>query len=180
MIYTHSNNHFFSQGITSLFRKTEFQILENTIFIDMSSNDLKCGWLYDAYSRFLRIIFVDEAIFHIAKRLCYGGRTLVIHKKTPLNDIVIRLETFLNNQRRRGTGSATEKSPITVREQQVLAHLFSGKTAHYCADRLGINIKTVSQHKRSAIKKLGLKNTGELYIYNKSIKLLLKDSGLYR
>lgn len=180
MIHTYSENYFFILGITSLYRDIDCHLNKSTIFIDLGSHDLKCGNLYQSHSRFLRVIFVDDDIYHIANRFYDVDRALIIHKKTPLNDIIIQLEEFIKKQSRREISLEHKTLPITLREQQVLAHLLTGETPHYCAHRLGINIKTVSQHKRSAIKKLGFKNSRELYTYNKSIQALLKHGGFYQ
>lgn len=52
--------------------------------------------------------------------------------------------------------------PLTPREQEVLHHLKQGKTHAGVASSLGIKEKTISSHKRAAMKKLNFKRTSEL------------------
>ncbi len=54
-------------------------------------------------------------------------------------------------------------APLTPREREVLYQLLQGKT-HACVARLlGIKEKTISSHKRTAMKKLNFKRTNELF-----------------
>lgn len=52
--------------------------------------------------------------------------------------------------------------PLTQREREVLHQLKQGKTPACVATCLGIKVKTISSHKRSAMKKLNFKRTSEL------------------
>ncbi|HGM5456453.1 TPA: helix-turn-helix transcriptional regulator [Serratia marcescens] len=51
---------------------------------------------------------------------------------------------------------------LTPREQEVLYHLKQGKTHTGVATCLGIKVKTISSHKRAAMRKLNFKRTSEL------------------
>ncbi|CAI1243470.1 TPA: response regulator transcription factor [Serratia fonticola] len=53
--------------------------------------------------------------------------------------------------------------PLTRREQEVLRHLKQGKTHASVASCMGIKEKTISSHKRAAMKKLNFKRTSELF-----------------
>lgn len=58
---------------------------------------------------------------------------------------------------------------LSEREEQVLLFLLSEMDPVDIASNLGITIKTVSNHKRSAMKKIGVKSTFQLH------KWLLKN-----
>ncbi|WP_261237480.1 response regulator transcription factor [Serratia marcescens] len=53
--------------------------------------------------------------------------------------------------------------PLTQREHEVLCHLKQGKTHAGAANCLGIKVKTISSHKRAAMKKLNFRRTNELF-----------------
>ncbi|MGU9756052.1 LuxR C-terminal-related transcriptional regulator [Serratia marcescens] len=53
-------------------------------------------------------------------------------------------------------------NPLTQREREVLHQLKQGKTPACVATSLGIKVKTISSHKRAAMKKLNFKRTSEL------------------
>ncbi|WP_336804102.1 helix-turn-helix transcriptional regulator [Erwinia aphidicola] len=52
---------------------------------------------------------------------------------------------------------------LTSREKQVLLSLLIEMTQAEIASSLGITIKTVSCHKRNAMRKIGVKNTVQLH-----------------
>ncbi|HEJ9055886.1 TPA: response regulator transcription factor [Serratia fonticola] len=53
--------------------------------------------------------------------------------------------------------------PLTRREQEVLYHLKQGKAHASVASCMGIKEKTISSHKRAAMKKLNFRRTSELF-----------------
>lgn len=55
------------------------------------------------------------------------------------------------------------REPLTLREHEVLCHLKQGKTHASAANCLGIKVKTISSHKRAAMKKLNFRRTNELF-----------------
>ncbi|AVF37391.1 LuxR family transcriptional regulator [Rahnella sikkimica] len=62
-----------------------------------------------------------------------------------------------------GTGQTT--TPLTARELDVLAYLFSGLSVSGVAQTLHRDIRTVSTHKRNAMMKLGFHNDSELFAH---------------
>ncbi|HHK8233179.1 TPA: helix-turn-helix transcriptional regulator [Serratia marcescens] len=52
---------------------------------------------------------------------------------------------------------------LTQREREVLCQLKQGKTPACVASFLGIKVKTISSHKRAAMRKLNFKRTNELF-----------------
>lgn len=69
----------------------------------------------------------------------------------------------LSAQKRLPTQDFFLHKPLTRREHEVLRHLSQGKTHASTANCMGIHAKTVSTHKRAAMKKLNLKRTSELF-----------------
>ncbi len=66
-------------------------------------------------------------------------------------------------EKTRQDAKLTQHEPLTLREQEVLHHLKLGKTPACVASFLGIKEKTISAHKRAAMKKLNFKRTNELF-----------------
>ncbi|WP_186379301.1 helix-turn-helix transcriptional regulator [Yersinia massiliensis] len=55
------------------------------------------------------------------------------------------------------------RQSLTTREYEVLCHLQQGKTHINTANCMGINVKSISYHKRAAMRKLNFKRTNELF-----------------
>jgi len=53
--------------------------------------------------------------------------------------------------------------PLTARELEVLVHLFSGKNVTEVAKAMNRDIRTISTHKRNAMRKIGFKNDSEMF-----------------
>lgn len=72
-----------------------------------------------------------------------------------------------------GKGLPRQKTKVlSKREEEVLAHIASGKSLKETADELFISVKTVETHKQHIQDKLGLKNTALLVKYAIDNKLI--------
>jgi DNA-binding CsgD family transcriptional regulator len=79
-------------------------------------------------------------------------------------EVVIHLlDELFNAVAHSGSFSAQFGVRISLREREVLHGISKELTPFQIASRLNISIKTVSAHKRMAMRKLGFKNTNELY-----------------
>nr|WP_315292801.1 helix-turn-helix transcriptional regulator [Serratia proteamaculans] len=67
----------------------------------------------------------------------------------------------------------TQQNPhtplLTVREKQILRHVFKGKSVNTISRLLGISRKTVYSHQHNALQKLGGKNLFEIWPFRMSI-----------
>lgn len=70
------------------------------------------------------------------------------------------------------TSGRREPAALSPREIEVVRHFASGMTVKEIADRLNRSIKTVSSHKISALRKLGLERDSELFQYAHSAGLI--------
>jgi len=68
-------------------------------------------------------------------------------------------------QQKRATSAQSSQKFLTATEWEVLMAIKTMKTNSNVAQKLGRSCKTISTHKRNAMKKLGLKNSIELYKY---------------
>ncbi len=57
------------------------------------------------------------------------------------------------------------KRSLTARESQILRLIGKGLTSKQIADRLGLSIDTVGNHRKHICRKLGLHSTAELVAY---------------
>lgn len=88
----------------------------------------------------------------------------VLYRHQSINTLYQHLESCLliQTQASENTQRTTNKM-LTLREQEVLYHLKQGKTPADVASCMGIKEKTISSHKRAAMKKLNFRRTNELF-----------------
>ncbi len=70
---------------------------------------------------------------------------------------------LLSNEQARPSAELFIHEPLTPREHEVLFHLKQGKTPAGAAISMGVKVKTISSHKRAAMKKLNFRRTNELF-----------------
>jgi DNA-binding NarL/FixJ family response regulator len=71
-------------------------------------------------------------------------------------------ECALQGDPAQGSG---ERDPLSAREREVVQLIAEGYTSRQIADRLGLSVKTVSNHRASIIEKLGVRTTAGLVRY---------------
>jgi PAS domain S-box-containing protein len=117
---------------------------------------------------------------YVADALAAGARGYLLKEDSSEEllkaiDAVRRGETYLSRKLPRpssirrhlcdnGAGGGTP-NPLTQRERQVFRLLTDGLANQRVAERLGISIRTVQQHRTNIRKKLGLKHTADLVRY---------------
>lgn len=62
-------------------------------------------------------------------------------------------------------GQVGQLSPLSQREQEVLAHIVKGKSTQEIASMLSISVHTVSSHRKNILRKLHLKSPVQLIAY---------------
>lgn len=67
--------------------------------------------------------------------------------------------------------SACEAAMLSLGQVQVIRQLAQGRTLTQIAESTGRSVKTISQHKRDAMRKLGLDSDSQLYHYARSSQL---------
>jgi|ERR1700754_764169 two-component system capsular synthesis response regulator RcsB len=82
-----------------------------------------------------------------------------------------RLKQFSTSAGSDALASVTEGDPLSVREAEVLRLLAQGQTVTEIAHMSGRSVKTISQQKRYAMRKLGLQSDSQLYQYARSHQL---------
>lgn len=91
-------------------------------------------------------------------------------------DAVCAGHTYLSDSFRKqmdNTGrSADEQVSVSPREGEVIRFIARGMTVSEIARRTGRSVKTISQQKRDAMRKLGLETDKQLFDYVRSIGLL--------
>ncbi|CAI1839123.1 two component system sensor kinase SsrB [Serratia quinivorans] len=113
-------------------------------------------------------VITDKKYVHL-KHLYQGiNESNILYRNQSVNHVLQRIEDALSSQE-----SSSKKilpaseyfiyEPLTSREHEVLFHLKKGKTPTGAAISMGINVKTISAHKRAAMKKLNFRRTCELF-----------------
>lgn len=88
----------------------------------------------------------------------------VLYRHQSINTLFQHLESCLLSQTQASENTQrTTKKMLTPREQEVLYHLKQGKTPASVASCMGIKEKTISSHKRAAMKKLNFRRSNELF-----------------
>lgn len=117
------------------------------------------------------------------------GVSGVLDKSSMVNELILAIRalragrTYLGEATRRrlklaspGPGADTltgggDSEALSVREAEVLRLLAQGQTVTEIAHKSGRSVKTVSQQKRYAMRKLGLQSDSQLYQYARSHQL---------
>lgn len=93
------------------------------------------------------------------QRVC-TCRNIMFKHDTPAQFISILEETMTRTVTKVPCTLCRRK--LTRREKEILSKLADGLTSSDISTSTGLNIKSVSQHKRNAMRKLSLRNTSEL------------------
>jgi two-component system capsular synthesis response regulator RcsB len=98
---------------------------------------------------------IGLAVRHVARGLAYAGPSVRV----------------LRGAFRTSGGVKADHAQLSPREIEVIRLFVSGMTAKEIAERIKRSIKTVSSHKISALRKLGLDSDSELFQYAQSTGL---------
>lgn len=85
-----------------------------------------------------------------------------LYRNQPIEVIRTMLNEAIAMQRLHSPSVGVSRS-ITLRESEVLRYLRQGKSQVETANIMGLHVKTVSTHKRSAMRKLNFKRDHQLY-----------------
>jgi two-component system capsular synthesis response regulator RcsB len=78
----------------------------------------------------------------------------------------------MRHQIERAMRPSDDALPISPREGEVIRFLAQGLTVSEVARRTGRSVKTISQQKRDAMRKLGLESDKQLFDYARSAGLV--------
>lgn len=92
----------------------------------------------------------------------------ILYRHQPVTTILQHVERhdfskLFEIQKMLPTSGLPIHKPLTQREYEVLFHLKQGKTPACAAICIGVNEKTISAHKRAAMRKLNFRRTNELF-----------------
>ncbi|EGS1685937.1 helix-turn-helix transcriptional regulator [Enterobacter cloacae] len=142
---------------------------------DIIFQAIRCGTFIDPRSQYHvnsgkshYFAIVDNRDFHLQHLYRNLEKNDVFYRHQPVNTLLQLIENkiFSSQQLPETHQSEQEvflREPLTLREHEVLCHLKQGKTHAGAANCLGIKVKTISSHKRAAMKKLNFRRTNELF-----------------
>jgi len=127
--------------------------------------------LHESHSSIKVIICTDFSDHRILELLASSNASGVLLKHEPVLALTQCVSAVMSGKRqwlspkakRLLSKSTPSNTPLTARELDVLAYLFSGLSVSRIAKTLYRNIRTVSTHKRNAMIKLGFHNDSELF-----------------
>lgn len=116
----------------------------------------------------LYIAIADRKEAHLQHLYRDIKKTNILYRYQTVNHVLQRIEnTFftqnLSVEQIPLPPEAFTHEPLTPREREVLFHLKKGKTPAGAAISMGVKVKTISSHKRAAMKKLNFRRTNELF-----------------
>ncbi|WP_255562201.1 response regulator transcription factor [Rahnella sp. PD12R] len=116
------------------------------------------------------VICTDYSDHRILELLASSGAHGLLLKNEPVlaleqcvTEVLAGATQWLSPRARQILSGARQTTPLTARELDVLAYLFSGLSVSRVAQTLHRDIRTVSTHKRNAMMKLGFHNDSELF-----------------
>lgn len=114
------------------------------------------------------VAIADRKDYHLQHLYRNVNKSNILYRHHSVNQILQLVENVLFSLQRVSVKSQpnTETAlyaPLTEREREILLQLKEGKTPACVASVLGIKEKTISSHKRAAMKKLNFKRTNELF-----------------
>lgn len=142
---------------------------------DITFQAIRCGTFIAPHNQYHAnsgkshyFAIVDNRDFHLQHLYRNLEKNDVFYRHQPVNTLLQLIENkiFSSQQLPETHQSEQEvflREPLTLREHEVLCHLKQGKTHAGAANCLGIKVKTISSHKRAAMKKLNFRRTNELF-----------------
>lgn len=146
----------------------------NGITADIIFQAIRCGTLIvPAFpsgdcSPTLYFAIADRKDAHLEHLYYDVAKSNILYRHQSVSTILQLIENTLYSQQlppeeMQQTAKICLHEPLTPREQEVLFHLKQGKAHASVASCMGIKEKTISSHKRSAMKKLNFRRTSELF-----------------
>ncbi|EPP8560696.1 LuxR C-terminal-related transcriptional regulator [Serratia marcescens] len=113
------------------------------------------------------IVIVDRKDTHLTHLYRNINNSNILYRHQSVNLVLQLMENVLRpmqwtSVKTHPNSETLLHASLTRREQEVLHQLQQGKSHADVANILGINEKTISSHKRTAMKKLNFKRTAEL------------------
>lgn len=176
-IYILSDNHFLLPGVEKLLSTLSIPNTEFTVKHVPNSQlhrlltDLKDQQnAPDTFNFFI----AERHVFYILKSKNRSPHGVLIPPTASLNElqsILLKPNRTTNNL----NSDFYYRNTHSHREVEIVSLLLEGMPHKSIADKLGISIKTVSHHKRVAIRKSGFSNFNEYYVNNLSIHPLIQS-----
>lgn len=114
------------------------------------------------------ILSMHDKLEYVSQAMQAGARGYVL-KDAPGKDIVLAIETVMSGGIYYSAALAkqlahpmAQDNQLTVREQEVLAHIAAGQSNKQIASDLDLSVRTVETHRLNIKRKLGIEGQAEL------------------
>lgn len=115
---------------------------------------------HHAFSQQSLVVIQDQAW----QRIYHTGNSLPLHRNIAIRSFLHHIDNIFNTIRKNPQKvSPPRVKTLSHRELQILSAIDKGLSQKQTSEKLGLHIKTISAHKRSAMKKLGMQRNHELY-----------------
>lgn len=177
-IFIQDTNQYFAQGLTALLQVDElcrhttvtFLTHQNRYLADLiivqdepTSYFKVCPCILMNARRNILLIRGNYRYWTVSQTL---SRINIIKRSDSINTVLQLIETAFKGHNERTIDDHLYKSPsLTFREGQVLSAIAQGLTPKRIGRQLDVHFKTVSIHKRAAMRKLGFSRNHELYLW---------------
>lgn len=114
------------------------------------------------------VAIADRKDAHLQHLYCSVNKSNILYRHQSVSLILQLMENVMlslqkTSVKTQSTSENLQHLALTQREREVLHQLKQGKTPACVANFLGIKEKTISSHKRAAMRKLNFKRTNELF-----------------
>ncbi|MHA4830478.1 transcriptional regulator RcsB [compost metagenome] len=112
------------------------------------------------------LVFIPPELVNIMSLVALPSKIAVFPWKISLQHIVLRLNIFLNARpvrRLHATGDNMKPEKLSSREEKVISLCMRGVSVRSISEIINVHPKTVSSHKRSAMRKLGMTTNQALF-----------------
>lgn len=174
------NEHTDPVSLISELEKSDFDIIiygENSILSGFSSDMEFVGSFYHIYKSSKKFLMLSSRINAGLLAYVYGVQADVIDRHISIDDLIENInELFTNKQR--GRLLSVESRLLTPMQRKVLVSYLKGIPMTKVAKESGKSPKTLSCHKRSAMKILGVTSPQQLLQFKKKRNIQLNGISL--
>lgn len=150
---------FIERPLPGLYVDIDFQAIGYGMTVDVCRS-LKPGVLPP-----LLFLIQDQRDMRLSPKIQIGKQSGTLYRYQPIDVVNSMLEEAIAVQRAQPVHTKLDAFTqlLTLREREVLSYLRQGKSHEETANVMSLHVKTVSSHKRSAMRKLNFKRNHELF-----------------
>lgn len=158
-------------GLISQLKKPQGREIDLLITETHGRDENPLAWLDFLHyqSRCLRpvrtLLYTNNRPLRVLNMIADMDHITILPKQAPLEDVRQILQTTYHTRAASLQGFlGLHRKKLTHAERSILKMILAGKTQASIASRSGLSVKTISNHKHNALRKMGVKNLAQLFI----------------